>query len=197
MRLSHETHEVLLSCYRLNPPPAAEGQKQVMKIYLFDPVAGFPEWNPNSVAEQQRQVLWTSEPITLVSAEGQSQPIDQVHFRFPSNFGFSAMSLVAGITLAWTYDYSHRMGSLSHIKPAKNPSAVRIKYVTGSDDPSVGVGEREILPTGWTCAFCQLGDLGGKEELHTHYSIFHRGECEVEAASRETVSWTNHNQPSY
>ena len=46
------------------------------------------------------------------------------------------------------------------------------------------------VPLGWVCLYCDLGDLGGEEELAAHYKISHSDDCHVECTGRDTVSRT-------
>jgi len=43
-------------------------------------------------------------------------------------------------------------------------------------------------PLGWRCFYCDLGDMGGEEELSAHYQVTHADECRVECSDRKTVS---------
>lgn len=162
-------------------PPSSLGTAQTMVVSVYDPVAGLAQAR-NSLL-RNRPVYRNSDPITLVSPEGRVQPVRHVYFREIHGSG-STQLVAGGVTLNREYDYSHRMAPISTCTVNREPSRTIIEYVVYSN----GNVDQAVLPLGWRCAFCDLGDLGGEEELGVHYAIAHRGECDVEEETRETVS---------
>ena len=178
----------LNSVLRLAVPAPERDKAQILAVLLVDPVA--TSTDPSRPSDHQRLPMWTSESIILISAEGHVQTIGPVCFKAPSIWSGSNRDLVimGQYTLDWAYDHKFPLVQRSGLKARVHPSsqAVKLTCVVVCDHVSgPPINERELR--GWKCAFCCLGDLGGEEELHTHYAVLHGEECEVEAGPREMV----------
>ena len=164
---------------------------QILTVHLLDHAV---EKRQSTREDSYNPVYhWTSEKIILVAADGRFQALGPVYFRAPAQWGGykQDIGLVGKIILSWAYDHSYPMAPPRSNPIIANPppAAVRIKYVfcAGGEESILDGSERKHLPLGWKCAFCNLGDLGGEEELRMHYAVYHRGTVAVETGPEETV----------
>jgi hypothetical protein len=136
-----------------------------------------------------RDAKWELESsVKIISSGGRRRtPIDLSSCPFQSDE-------VPGIGIAffekidWVTDHSVELRPLiTGVQVAPERSAVKIVYQTAGEEMGDDLEWGGVIQ-GWECSICDLGDLGGEEELAAHYAITHHEVTWVEVVSKDEVS---------
>ena len=182
-------------CTRLYIPSGALGQtghSVTMSLANMKDYTGQP-WPPPMNYDESTNPVWSAE-VPIINHRGIYQPFRSITLSASTNGPKHILRIKLGRAMAWVRAYIQPMKPVQrHLAAPVPPSQVKVHYQVlnnvehDGDEAMPEVARWQNVAQGWRCAFCDLRDLRGEEELQAHFVAVHREDCWVKEVERETV----------
>jgi hypothetical protein len=167
------------------PRPAA-GSAQIIEVTLTQLLDSKDSCWPNPEDEVE-SIIWTAS-LEVIDEHGiyiEKPNLDNLVF-LADNLPNCSLRATEG-SISWAITRPWELAAFPKVSAARTRSRAKLLYATSELE-----SEKEIrwdtVPVGWRCYLCNLGDLGGEEELAAHYDFCHHGECWLDKIRTSRVS---------